>query len=89
MADLPSNEDADNLPSPTDLIDGQFSVNSNQSSNGTSTSIDSLFKISSETLRVFYLAIAIIIVLICLTLCIYICLRRYVFVLHIFDDSIH
>lgn len=71
--------------STTNLLTEQFDSNFNQSINGTSSAIKNLFQISPETRRIFYITIAIIIVLICLTILIYICLRRYVelaFVFH-------
>ena len=72
----------DELPasdlSTTTVLDEQFDSNFNQSINGTSSAIKNPFQISSETLRLFYIAIAIIVILICLTIFIYICLRRYV-----------
>ena len=78
MADFP----ATNLSSPTYSNNGHFDPSFNQSIDETLPSpINHLFKLSPETIRIFGLAIGIIIVLILFTVLIYVCLRRYVLLL--------
>ncbi|CAF2341176.1 unnamed protein product [Rotaria sp. Silwood2] len=88
MDDLPLNIATDALlpsssssSSPSDddnvLLKEQSNLNSNNTINGTLNLINTSFGISYETMRILFIAIAIITVLICLTICICACIRLY------------
>jgi len=82
MSDLPSNVDANDDASSLNIINDQTNLNLNNSINDTLNSFDGPFTLSYDTMRILFIAIAIITVLICLTICITacicICLNRYV-----------